>query len=60
MLDDTARFLANYMVMPPASVLVISAWVMAAWLQDVWDRFPHLCITPARRNVAARRGCWIC
>jgi hypothetical protein len=47
---DTARFLGDYIVVPENSLLVIAAWVAAAWLADVWDRFPHLCVvSPEKR-----------
>src|SRR5262245_36496373 len=40
-----STFLSRYMVLPPESVLVMSAWIVAAWMIDRWDRFPHLAIT---------------
>src|SRR2546421_7832970 len=38
-------YLNAYMVLPERSALVIAAWVQAAWLAEVWDRFAHLAIT---------------
>jgi hypothetical protein len=39
------RFLAAYVVMPEPVLLAVSAWVVASWLADLLDRFPHLAIT---------------
>lgn len=44
------RFMANYVVLPESSLLVIAAWVIAAWLCDRWDRFPHLAITSPEKR----------
>ena len=49
-LRDAMNFLADYVVLPESSVLVIAAWVIAAWLADVWDRFPHLAITSPEKR----------
>lgn len=38
-------FLKKYIVLSEAELRVVSAWVVAAWLADLWDRFPHLAIT---------------
>ena len=47
---ETARFLGSYIVLPEPSLLVIATWVGAAYLMDVWDRFPHLAIgSPEKR-----------
>ena len=37
------------------TVLVITLWVMAAWLKDVWDRFPHLAITSPEKRCGKSR-----
>jgi hypothetical protein len=43
-------YLADYIVLPEPALLVVSAWVMASYLAEVWDRFPHLAVTsPAGR-----------
>jgi hypothetical protein len=47
---DAARFLGTYIVMPTESLLLIAAWVAAAWLYDKWDRFPHLVITSPEKR----------
>jgi hypothetical protein len=44
------EFYASYLVLPGPSLLVMSAWVTAAWLADVWDRFPHLAITSPEKR----------
>jgi hypothetical protein len=50
LLRETAQFLADYIVLPETSLLVLSAWVIAAWLADKWDRFPHVAInSPEKR-----------
>lgn len=30
--------------------MVVAAWVVAAWLQDLWDRFPHLGVTSPEKR----------
>jgi putative DNA primase/helicase len=45
-----ARFLTTYVVMTPAEAVVVTAWVMAAWLAEVWDEFPHLAITSPEKR----------
>src|SRR5262245_38620263 len=44
-LRDLATFFASYVVLPDATIAVISLWVMAARLMDRWDRFPHLAVS---------------
>jgi hypothetical protein len=47
---DVASFLADYIALPEASIVAIVAWVLAAWLMDTWDKFPHLCLfSPEKR-----------
>jgi hypothetical protein len=42
--------LADYVALPEGRLLVVSVWVVAAWLADLWDRFPHLCVySPEKR-----------
>ncbi len=41
-IQETARFLTDYIVLPLYTSTVIAAWVAAAWLSQVSDRFPHL------------------
>lgn len=38
-------YLADYVILPESSLLVISAWVLASYRAELWDRFPHLAIT---------------
>jgi hypothetical protein len=45
-----AEYLTTYMVLPERTPVAVASWVVAAWLADVWDRFPHLAITiPEKR-----------
>ena len=46
--NQVADFLRDYIVLPKSSVLVATAWVIAAWLAEKWDRFPHLAVTSTR------------
>jgi hypothetical protein len=48
-------YLADYLILSEASLLAISAWVVAAWLAKVWDRFPHLGITSPRPRCGKTR-----
>jgi putative DNA primase/helicase len=47
---DVAAFVGRYIVMPDEVLMVASAWTAAAWLSDVWDRFPHLAITSPEKR----------
>ena len=44
------KYLTDYMVLPEQSGAVIAAWVAAAWLQDQWDKFPHLAVTSPEKR----------
>jgi hypothetical protein len=44
-LADIMAFIAAYMILPERYLLVVGAWVIAAWLAEVWDLFPHLAIS---------------
>lgn len=49
-IEEVARFLTDYVFLPPYTPTIIAAWVVAAWLSVVWDRFPHLSIySPEKR-----------
>ena len=52
---EVAKFLSAYIVLPPTLILVVSAWVLAAWLMDLWDRFPHLAVTSPDRRCGKTR-----
>lgn len=49
-IDKAAEFLIDYIALPEAAPTIISAWVGAAWLCDVWDRFPHLAISSPEKR----------
>lgn len=49
-IGDIVRFLAKYVVLPEDSYLVTAAWIVAAYLVDEWDRFPHLAITSPEKR----------
>lgn len=49
-IQEIAKFLSDYIHLPDSSTLVIASWVQAAWLIDVWDRFPHLAITSPEKR----------
>lgn len=49
-LGEVARFINGYVDMPPSSVLVSAAWIVASHLTDVWDKFPHLGITSPEKR----------
>jgi hypothetical protein len=49
-IEEVVRFLTDYVTLPLYTPTVIAAWVLAAWLSVVWDRFPHLSIySPEKR-----------
>jgi hypothetical protein len=35
-------YLEAYIILPPPLLLLVSAWVLASYLTELWDRFPHL------------------
>jgi hypothetical protein len=48
-------FLAKYIVLPETDLCAVVAWVLGAWLHDLWDRFPNLAITsPEKRSGKSR------
>lgn len=49
-IDLVAELLTDYIALPERVADVIAAWVAAAWLFDVWDRFPHLAITSPEKR----------
>jgi hypothetical protein len=45
LLANVYGYLADYIVLSKRVLLAVSTWVMASYLTDLWDRFPHLLIT---------------
>ena len=54
-LESVARFLRRYIVIPDTTLLVVSAWVIASWLVEVWDRFPHLAVMSPEKRCGKTR-----
>lgn len=54
-LAEAVEFLATYIVLPRDTLTVVVAWVAAAHLTDVWDRFPHLAITSPEKRCGKTR-----
>ncbi|MSQ94326.1 MAG: DUF3631 domain-containing protein [Gemmataceae bacterium] len=52
---EIAAFFAKYIALPDEMLLVASAWTTAAWLSDVWDRFPHMAITSPEKRCGKTR-----
>ncbi len=48
--NAVADFLQGYVVLPRETLVVIAAWVVASWMMDVWDRFPHLGVTSPEKR----------
>lgn len=47
---EIAEFLSQYIVLPEVSFLVIATWIVASYMMDKWDRYPHLAInSPEKR-----------
>src|SRR5262245_22696114 len=49
------RYLAGYVVVPEPALLAVAAWVMASWLDDLWDRFPLLGVTSPEKRCGKTR-----
>jgi Protein of unknown function (DUF3631) len=54
-LADVYGFFSKYLVLPKPVLLVTCTWVLASWLADEWDRFPHLGITSPDGRCAKTR-----
>src|SRR5262249_3577740 len=48
-------YLADYVILPETSLLIVSAWVQASYLAHLWDRFPHLVITSPEMRCGKTR-----
>lgn len=49
------KYLATYVVITRQEILVIAAWVLASWLVEVWDRFPHLAVLSPEKRCGKTR-----
>ncbi len=49
------QFLSDYIVLSPLEILVAADWVLASWLIDRFDRFPHLAITSPEKRCGKTR-----
>jgi hypothetical protein len=50
LVGEIVAFLRRYIVLPDETLVVAAAWVIAAWLTEVWDRFPHLAVTSPEKR----------
>src|SRR5262249_14445075 len=55
LLASVADYIGTYIVLPRRSRYVVAAWVMAAHLTELWDRFPHLAITSPEKRCGKTR-----
>ena len=44
------NFLGTYVAMPLETLVVVAAWVVASYLMEHWDRFPHLAVTSPEKR----------
>src|SRR5690349_10247534 len=54
-LAELGDFFTTYIELPPRVHVVLAAWVLAAWLAFLWDRFPHLAITSPEKRCGKTR-----
>lgn len=50
LLGEIHGCLNSYLIMTEETALVTSTWVMASWLSDLYDRFPHLAISSPEKR----------
>ncbi len=50
-----AKYLSDYIALPPRRIIVAAAWIVAARLVDRFDRFPHLAITSPEKRCGKTR-----
>jgi hypothetical protein len=55
LLGEVRDWLRKYIFLTDDCLLAVSAWVMAAWLARVWDRFPHVGITSPEMRCGKTR-----
>ena len=47
---EVDAYLARFVSMDPLDRAAVAAWLVAAYLTDAWDQFPHLAITSAEKR----------
>lgn len=52
---EVGKYLAEYLVLPDRLIIVAAAWIVASWMSELWDRFPHLAITSPEKRCGKTR-----
>jgi hypothetical protein len=55
LLAQLVQYMAKYVIMTETELAATAAWVMASYLTDFWDRFPHLAITSPEKRCGKSR-----
>lgn len=55
LVGEVSQFIRQYMVMDETDLFVLSAWIVASWMMDAWDRFPIVAITSPEMRCAKTR-----
>lgn len=53
--DEISRFLSRYIVLSADALLVVAAWVVASYVFETFDRFPHLAVTSPEKRCGKTR-----
>jgi hypothetical protein len=56
LLAKVSAYLALHLVVDEPALIVMSAWVMAAWLIERWERFAHLAVTSPEARCGKTRA----